>query len=75
MKYLLILLSSTFILSIFILTGCIPSKPTEEVEILPTERLMTKLESNRRRIKTFEGNGTITIKSNEFNNSASFRIV
>jgi outer membrane lipoprotein-sorting protein len=36
---------------------------------------MTKLESNRRRIKTFEGNGTITIKSNDFNSSATFRIV
>lgn len=52
-----------------------PSKPTEEVELLPTERLLNKLEANRRRIRTFEGNGTITIKSNEFNNSATFRIV
>jgi outer membrane lipoprotein-sorting protein len=75
LKLLLIILSSTFIISTFTLIGCIPSKPTEEVEILSTERLMTKLEANRRRIKTFEGNGTITIKSNEFNNSASFRIV
>jgi outer membrane lipoprotein-sorting protein len=57
------------------LSGCVPSKPTEEVEILPTERLLNKLEANRRRIRTFEGNGTITIKSNEFNNSATFRIV
>jgi outer membrane lipoprotein-sorting protein len=53
----------------------VPSKPTEEVELLPTERLLNKLEANRRRIRTFEGNGTITIKSNEFNNSATFRIV
>jgi outer membrane lipoprotein-sorting protein len=57
------------------LSGCVPSKPTEEVEILPTERLVNKLEANRRRIRTFEGNGTITIKSNEFNNSATFRII
>jgi hypothetical protein len=63
------------LLSIFAISGCIPSKPTEEVEILPTDRLMTKLEANRRRIKTFEGIGTISIKSNEINNSASFRIV
>ena len=58
-----------------LLSGCVPSKPTEEVEILPTDRLVSKLEANRRRIKTFEGNGTITIKSNEINSSASFRIV
>jgi outer membrane lipoprotein-sorting protein len=75
LKLLLSLISCVFIFSIFIISGCIPSKPTEEVEILPTERLMTKLEANRRRIKTFEGNGTITIKSNDFNNSATFRIV
>jgi len=75
LKFLLILLSSSFIISIFILSGCIPSKPTEEVEILSTERLITKLEANRRRIRTFEGNGTITIKTNEINNSASFRVV
>ena len=57
------------------ISGCVPSKPTEEVEILPTERLVNKLEANRRRIRSFEGNGTITIKSSQFNNSASFRIV
>lgn len=55
--------------------GCVPSKPTEEVEILPSERLINKLEANRRRIRAFEGNGTITIRSSELNNSASFRIV
>jgi hypothetical protein len=75
LKSILVLLTSTFIISIFILSGCVPSKPTEEVEILSTDRLMTKLEANRRRIRTFEGNGTITIKSNEFNSSATFRIV
>jgi len=71
----LLLISLTFITCLILLSGCVPSKPTEEVEILPTERLVNKLEANRRRIRTFEGNGTITIKSNEFNNSATFRIV
>ena len=55
--------------------GCIPSKPTEEVEILPSERLINKLEANRRRIKTFEGTGTISLKSDQLNNSATFKIV
>ncbi len=71
----LLLLTLTFITSFILLSGCVPSKPTEEVEILPTDRLVNKLEANRRRIRTFEGNGTITIKSNEFNNSATFRVV
>lgn len=56
-------------------SGCVPSKPTEEVEILPAERLINRLEVNRRRIRNFEGNGTFIVKSNLFNNSASFRIV
>jgi outer membrane lipoprotein-sorting protein len=56
-------------------SGCVPSKPTEDVEILPSERLINKLEANRRRIKTFEGTGTITIKSDQLNNSATFKIV
>lgn len=60
---------------VFILDGCVPSKPVEEIEILPSERLLNKLEANRRRIKNFEGSGTITIKSSQMDNSATFRIV
>jgi len=55
--------------------GCVPSKPTEEVEILSSERLINKLEVNRRRIKSFEGNGTILVRNPQINNSASFRVV
>ena len=57
------------------INGCVPSKPTEEVEILPSERLLNKLEANRRRIRNFEGTGTLSIKSSILNNSATFRIV
>ena len=60
---------------IVILPGCVPSKPTEDVEILPSERLINKLEANRRRIQSFEGSGTIHIKSNQYNNSASFNVI
>jgi len=74
----LIRLLTLLILSTFLVTlieSCAPSKPTDDIEILPADRLVNKLELNRRRIKSFEGNGTITIKSPEFNNSASFRVV
>jgi hypothetical protein len=57
------------------LNGCIPSKPTEEIEVLSSERLINKLEVNRRRIHKFEGNGTLTINSKELNNSATFRVI
>ncbi|MEO8398642.1 MAG: DUF4292 domain-containing protein [Ignavibacteriaceae bacterium] len=67
-------ISITSIVSLYI-NGCVPSKPTEEVELLPSERLINKLEANRRRIKTFEGNGILKIKSSQFNNSATFRVI
>lgn len=58
----------------FIYEGCVPSKPTEKVEILPSERLTKKLEANRRKIKNFEGTGTIDINTPEVNTTASFKV-
>ena len=68
------LLLSGFLISVY-LSGCVPSKPSEGVEILPAERLINRLEVNRRRIRNFEGNGTFIVNSNLYDNSASFRIV
>jgi outer membrane lipoprotein-sorting protein len=69
---LIILILSNILL---IIIGCVPSQPTEEFELLPSERLTNKLEANRRKIKTFEGSGTIFVKSASMDNSATFRIV
>ncbi len=74
MKKILLLLLFVSLSAIYFIS-CVPAKPTEEVELLPSERLINKLEANRRRIKTFEGNGVIKIKSSQFNNSASFKII
>lgn|GEM_PF-230381 len=63
-----------FYLIIILIPGCVPSKPTEEVEILPAERLVAKLEVNRRRIRTFDGTGTLLVKTPQMDNSASFQI-
>ena len=59
---------------LFIFESCVPSKPTEEIELLPSERLINKLEANRRKIKNFEGVGIFEIESSEYNNSANFQI-
>ena len=59
----------------FLVNSCIPSKPTEDYELLPSERLINKLEVNRRRIRNFEGIGVIEIQSDLYNNDASFRVV
>ncbi len=60
---------------LILINGCVPSQPTEEFELLPSERLTNKLEANRRKIKNFEGNGTIFVNSPQMDNSATFRIV
>jgi len=60
---------------IFLFESCVPSKPTEDVELLPSERLINKLEANRRKIKNFEGIGVFEIESEQFNNSANFQII
>jgi len=68
----------TFVLaSIFVsfFNGCSSSSTKEEVEILPADRLVKRLEANRRKIRSFEGNGTLTIKTQDFSNSASFNVV
>lgn len=67
------LLAGTILVNFFY--GCVPSQQSEEVEILPAERLVKKLETNRRKIKNFEGRGTISVKTPSFNNSATFRVL
>lgn len=61
-------------LAFLFLESCVPSKPTEDVELLPSERLINKLEANRRKIKNFEGYGVFEIESDLYSNSASFQV-
>ena len=61
-------------LAFLLFESCVPSKPTEDVELLPSERLINKLEANRRKIKNFEGYGVFEIESDLYSNSASFQV-
>lgn len=73
-KLIVVVLFAASLIAAF--AGCVPSKPTEEVEILPSERLVKRLEANRRKIKAFEGSGVITINTAALNNvPASFKII
>ena len=74
MKYVFSFLITASLIPIFF-NGCVPSKPIDEVELLPSERLINKLEANRRKIKNFEGVGIIKIVSEVYDNSASFRVI
>ena len=56
-------------------TGCSSTQQSEQIEFLSAERLVNKLEANRRTIRAFEGTGSIDVKTPTFDNGASFRIV
>lgn len=68
---LLLMLSAVLML----LQSCVPSKLAYEGKLLAPERLVKKLEANRKKIRTFRGTGTIEIKSQKINASASIEIL
>ncbi|MBN2571062.1 MAG: DUF4292 domain-containing protein [Ignavibacteriales bacterium] len=67
--------SLLLIITIIIINGCIPSKPPDEERILPPDRLIKKLEANRRQIKSFSGTGILNVKSPEMTAKANFEIL
>ena len=69
-SYLLIVLSLSVLIN-----SCVPSKPVEEERILPADRLVKKLEANRRKVKTFLGSGTINLDSPQLTAKATFQVV
>ena len=63
------------LLGLLFLVGCSSEKKiTTTKKVIPAKRLIKKLEGNRRKIKTFEGTGTIHIKSEKFTGKTSFKI-
>lgn len=66
--YLLIIITVLFI------SSCVPSKPVEEERILPADRLVKKLEANRRNVKTFSGSGVINVSGPEVTANANFQV-
>ncbi len=53
----------TALLLVTIIASCSTSKEISSERILSPERLITKLEANRRKVRTFSANGTINIKN------------
>ena len=62
------------VLLVIIISSCVPSKPTYEEEVLPADRLVKKMEANRRKIKTFEGSGVLNVESPEVEAKATFEV-
>ena len=55
--------------------SCVPSKPVEEDRELSPDRLIKKLEANRRKIKTFEGSGVLNINTARIEAKANFEVL
>lgn len=70
----LIFIIAVFIFPLF-LQNCAPTRPVEKERVMPPERLVKKIEGNRRKVKTFTGNGVINIESSKFSGSATFEIL
>ena len=74
MKFKRIIFIAAVILLPSILQNCAPTLPAEKEKIIPPERLIKKIEGNRRKVKTFAGNGVINIESPKFSGTASFEV-
>lgn len=73
MKIKLVALAAIFAAPL-LFEACAPSQGDDNYEILPAERLVKKLEANRRRVKTFVGKGSLAIDTEDFHNEAIFRV-
>jgi len=70
-----IILLSIFFAGSFLLDSCVPSKPAEEEKLFPSERLIKRLEGNRRKVKTFRGTGKLDIETENFGANANFEVL
>jgi len=60
--------------SLIYFEGCVPSKPIQLERTIAPDRLIKRLEANRRKIKNFSGTGTISIKTSELDTKSSFQV-
>ena len=56
------------------LNGCAPSTPVLVDRMISSDRLIKRLEANRRKIKSFVGTGSISIKTAELDAKSSFQV-
>lgn len=59
---------------VIIAAGCAPTKSIPADRVLSADRLIKKLEANRRKVKTFIGSGVISITSPNVNAKSTFQV-
>lgn len=62
-------------LIIIYISGCAPSTQIDDERVLSADRLIKRLEANRRKVKTFRGTGLISIQSREINAKSNFEVL
>lgn len=72
MKKYFLLLTSFLLLSIFF--GCSATQSIEEEQSISAERIVKRIEANRRKTKSFVGTGTVTVNTSDLNTKSSFRV-
>lgn len=55
-------------------SGCTATKSIDEERIVSADRLIKRIEANRRKVKTFVGSGTIAIKNKEMDTKSNFQV-
>lgn len=68
------IITGLILLQILLVFGCVPAKPSFEKKIMPADRLLKKIEANRRKVKTFYGSGYLYIKTDELDARTRFQI-
>jgi len=69
-KIIFLLFSFTFIWAV----GCTATKHIEEEQTISAERIVKRLEANRRKVKSFVGKGNIIVATKELNTKSSFQV-
>jgi outer membrane lipoprotein-sorting protein len=67
-------LLTLFVFALLFIDGCAPSKPVQIERAIAPDRLVKRLEANRRKIKSFSGTGSISIKTNEMSATSTFLV-
>jgi outer membrane lipoprotein-sorting protein len=62
------------IISQLYLDGCAPSTPVQVERMISSDRLVKRLEANRRKVKSFTGSGSISIKTSDIDAKSSFQV-
>ena len=62
------------LISQFYLDGCTPFTPVQVDRMISSDRLIKRLEANRRKVKSFIGTGSISIKTAEMDAKSSFQV-